>query len=478
MRRKNVQARVLRALSEKTQEQTAEDLGVTSALIAQIELDKVDVAPDLLAGLAATADLAVPDSDDILRLAETLRRSQRWRGPGGEVVLQELTERLRSHLQRTWRRLTALHLPLPASSTEVRRWAGELREKLESLSAQSRLAEGQDVEELQRWLLCEAACEQSVREASRDLDSASAWARLAREVAEQARGPEGARNRLRGYAVAHEANILRVVVELKAAESVLEEAKRLWDSGCDPYGVLDPGRLLHFEAALRREQRRFDEALALLDEAATVSYPERALVSKGFTLEVMGQYERAIETLLQAISRVDRQADPRLWNILRLNLATLLCHVGNYGEAAGLVEMVRPLVADMGDEIDLVRLIWLEGRVAAGQGRSAEARRLLAQARQEFAARGMAYDVALALLEEAVLLLDEGRAAEVKALAPELAAVFEDKGVHREALAALRLFHEAVECDEATAELAHRVLRFLFRARHDPELRFEAPRIR
>jgi len=121
-----------------------------------------------------------------------------------------------------------------------------------------------------------------------------------------------------------------------------------------------------------------------------------------------------------------------------------------------------------------VRLIWLEGRVAAGQGRAEEARRLLAQARREFAARGMVYDVALALLEEAVLLLEEGRAAEVKALAEELTQVFANKGVHREALAALRLFAEAAKQQDATAELARRVLRFLFRARHDRGLRFKS----
>ena len=43
---------------------------------------------------------------------------------------------------------------------------------------------------------------------------------------------------------------------------------------------------------------------------------------------------------------------------------------------------------------------------------------------------------------------------------------------HREALAALGLFHQAAERQEATAELARDVLRFLFRARHDPALRF------
>ncbi len=45
---------------------------------------------------------------------------------------------------------------------------------------------------------------------------------------------------------------------------------------------------------------------------------------------------------------------------------------------------------------------------------------------------------------------------------------------HREALAALKLFQEAAEREAATADLARRVLRFLFRARHDQGLRFES----
>ena len=44
--------------------------------------------------------------------------------------------------------------------------------------------------------------------------------------------------------------------------------------------------------------------------------------------------------------------------------------------------------------------------------------------------------------------------------------------MHREALAALQLFQEAAERDEATAELARRVLGYLFRARYDQGLRF------
>ena len=86
----------------------------------------------------------------------------------------------------------------------------------------------------------------------------------------------------------------------------------------------------------------------------------------------------------------------------------------------------------------------------------------------------MGYDVALVLLEEAGLLLDAGRTDEVKILARELQSVFASREVHREALAALQLFVEATEREAATAELARRVLRYLFRARHDQDLPFES----
>jgi hypothetical protein len=138
------------------------------------------------------------------------------------------------------------------------------------------------------------------------------------------------------------------------------------------------------------------------------------------------------------------------------------------------MDQVREVALALGDEIFLVRAIWLEGKTAAGLGRRAEACRLLEQAVEKFAALKLWYDVALAVLELSALLLDEGRTAEVKALTPRLAEVFESKKVHREALAALKLFRKAAEREAATAELARRVLDFLFRARYDEGLRFAA----
>jgi tetratricopeptide (TPR) repeat protein len=307
------------------------------------------------------------------------------------------------------------------------------------------------------------------------VERAAAWAHLARDIAARVQGPEEWCSRVQGYAAAHVANVLRVSGNLELADTTLAEAKHLWQAGSDPAGVLDLGRLLDLEASLRRDQRRLSEALALLDEAAAVGRsPERALLKKGSTLEVVGQYQGAVEALLQAVPIVQQKGDRRLEAILGCNLALNYCHLGRFVEAEELALRAGSIAAEMGDELGVLRVTWTQGRIAAGLGRAEEARTLLAQARRGFAAQGMGYDVALALLEESALLLDEGWTAEVKALARELAVVFDSKGVHREALASLQVYQKAAEQEKATAELARRILGYLFRARYEPGLRFQS----
>jgi tetratricopeptide (TPR) repeat protein/predicted XRE-type DNA-binding protein len=364
--------------------------------------------------------------------------------------------------------------PLPADREPARWHAGVLFGLLRGLPEDEQWALVRVAREYRSWALVERLCEESVVQASRDLGRAAFLARLARQAARRIPGPKGWIRRVRGFAAAHAANVLRVAGRLKAADALFQKAKRLWEAGSDPDGVLDPGRLLDLEASLRRAQRRFEEALALLEQARKVSRsPGRVLIKKGFTLEVMGEFERAIETLLEAEALPDIQDDPRLHNMLHCNLALNFSHAGRFAEAAGLAQQAREVAAEMGDAIVLLRMTWIGGHIAAGLGRTDEALSVLAQARREFAARNMGYDVALALLEEAALLLDEGRTAEVKVLTRRLPIIFAAEEVHREALAALRLFHEAAQREAATAELARSVLRYLFRARYHQGLPFE-----
>ncbi len=369
--------------------------------------------------------------------------------------------------------------PQPADLAAHRFRAGEQLERLKAIPAEARVGVARWAPEFQNWALCERLCEESERQAARNVQDSLAWAQLSQEIASLVNGPEGWINHLQGYVLGHVANARRVAGDLRASEALLEEAHHLWAGWMDLGGVLDPGRLLDLKASLSRDLRRFEEALTLLDEAVKVSRnPARVLIKKGFTLEVMGKYEEAVECLQQAIPLVECQHDRRLRNILRLNLANNFCHLGRFEEALSLVRVVRPQVTEVGDRLDLVRIIWLEGRIAAGLARPLEALRLLSEARRQFSAEGMFSDAALAILEEAVLLLEAGQLAEVRSLAKDLAHVLESQGIHREALAALRLFQEAAESETATVALTRDILSYLFRARHDEGLRFTKERSR
>lgn len=414
------------------------------------------------------------ESLDALEAERDLTAEEREEVEKSALEIARLTRETLTEAVRLSRERPARGYPSSSQAALDRERAEELWLLLKDLPESARLAVVRGAEEFQSWALCERVCAESVTEASRDLDRADSLASLAQEIAERTGGPQVWRDRLRGYAAAHVANVLRVAGDLKAADFRLEEANLLWRSGSDPSELLDPGRLLDLEASLRRDQRRLDEALALLDQALSIGRsPARVLVKKGFTLEVMGEYHRAVETLLQAIPLVEDQGDLRLRNLLYGNLAFNYCHLGRFAEAGELARRAREFATGMGDEITLARHIWLDGRIAAGLGRSAEALELLAQARRQFAARNMGYDVALALLEEAILLLDQGLNKEVKQLARELTNVFGSQGVHREALASLRLFQNEARREEATAEKTRLLLGYLFRARYDQSLRFE-----
>ncbi|MBW8876852.1 MAG: hypothetical protein JF614_17955 [Acidobacteria bacterium] len=111
-------------------------------------------------------------------------------------------------------------------------------------------------------------------------------------------------------------------------------------------------------------------------------------------------------------------------------------------------------------------------RPAARAGGIEEAKAAFKQARQVFARRELTYDYALVSLELALILLAQGRTGETRTLAEEMLRIFQAQKVEREALAALQLFCNAAKREAATIELTRRVVKYLYRAQHDPKLRF------
>ncbi|HKV09800.1 MAG TPA: helix-turn-helix transcriptional regulator [Thermoanaerobaculia bacterium] len=360
-----------------------------------------------------------------------------------------------------------------------RREAGELWEELRRLPARDRMARVEAKPRFQTWALCERLCAESASAAGDHAGRALELAELALRVATLIPGLEAWRSRVQGYAWAFVGNARRVGSRLDAAEEAFERARELWQAGGNAEaGVLDETRVLDLEASLRRDQRRLPEALALLDRALEVSVgddaAERILLKKASTQEQMGNHEAAIATLQAAALLVDEEREPRRLFALRFNLAVNLEHLDRHAEAEALLPEVRDLAVRMGNALDLVRVVWLEGRVAAGSGRREDAVLAFEQAQRDFTAREIAYDAALVSLDLAILHLEDGRTREVRSLARQMMWIFTSQKIHREALAALRLFCEAAEREQATVALARRVAEYLEKARHDPELRFEA----
>jgi transcriptional regulator with XRE-family HTH domain len=328
------------------------------------------------------------------------------------------------------------------------------------------------------WTLVERLCAESVRAAADLATRALHLARLALRVAELVPEDGAWRSRLLGYAWAFVANAQRVGSDLPAAEASFATAWRLWRAGgAAEGGPLQEWRLHDLEASLRRDQRRFQAALECSDRALASAPPAaraRILLKRELIQEVAGEIEAALATLQEAAPLVDADGEPRNRRVVRFNAIVLLCHLGRYQDAAARLPELRRLAVEQGaGRLDLVRVLWLSARVAAGLGQRPEATAMFEQVLQELAEHRNAYDAALAGLELAVLHLEAGRAGEVAGLAGGMVWIFGAQGVHREALAAVRLFCQAARNGSANARLARRVLDYLERARRDPMLRFE-----
>ncbi|MFL6232497.1 MAG: helix-turn-helix domain-containing protein [Thermoanaerobaculia bacterium] len=373
-------------------------------------------------------------------------------------------------------RSTLSQLTVEGEALHARQRAGLLWDLLKRQTPAERRSAVQKRRRYGTWALCERVAAESIRKAPNHPKEALELAELALLIAERVPGERNWGLRLQGYAWAHVSNARRVCNDLPGAEEAMVRAWKLWEAGepGDP-GLLNKVWLPWIEAVLRRDQRRFPEALKRIGEALAQDPGElkgEILVSKARIHETLGDPEASMAALLEAMPLVDPRREPRNAWAVRINLTVDLCHLERFGEAESKLPEVRALAERLGEELDLTRALWLEGRIAAGLGRTKEALSAFEQTRGVFRRRELAFDYGLASLELAVLLLEEGRTADVKTLAEEMLQIFRTQRIEREALAALRLFCDAARQETATAELARRMVRFLYRAQHDPALQF------
>lgn len=261
-------------------------------------------------------------------------------------------------------------------------------------------------------------------------------------------------------------NAQRIRSDFSEAENSLAKAERMLRKGTsDP---LEKAQILLFKSSLLGNQQRFQEAFRLLDRVEAIGRrcddPHlcgRAQITRGFLLGLGNDPEAAIRHLTEGIRLVDPALDPRLLVAAHHNLTLYLTESGRYREALRLLESARPLYHKVGDEMSLLRLRWLEGKIAIALGHFTEAEEMLRSVSRELAERDLGYDVALLALDLAYIYKRQGRSAEMRRLAEEMLPIFQSRHIHREAIAALLVFQKSAEMERVTLGLIREVSGYL-----------------
>ncbi|MEP7010331.1 MAG: hypothetical protein ABJC13_08435 [Acidobacteriota bacterium] len=308
------------------------------------------------------------------------------------------------------------------------------------------------------WGLAERLCQESLAAAPHDPAACRALAELALEVASNVTGPERFLDFLAAFCWAHLGNAQRVQGDLEAADAAFAEVERLLPAVEEGEVIpLDLTRIPNLKASLRRNQRRFAEALACLesiDVSGDLVLSARVAVQTAGIYQQAGNFEAAIATLREALPLVDAGTDDRLRCVTRFNLAANLIYLDRVAEMEALMPEVRALAFAQNHDVDMLRLEWLEAILAAAHGRRTEAIEALADILDRFHRRKMSFDAALAALELSALLLEAGRPAEAARRLAGVLPTFHAHKARREELASLWLFLQAIERQVATAALA------------------------
>jgi tetratricopeptide (TPR) repeat protein len=326
-------------------------------------------------------------------------------------------------------------------------------------------------------LLVEESHETGFQDPWRSVELARLALLLVDRLASAECGGEDAHESLRARVWAQLGNAHRIHTDLAKAEEALAVAEELLASG--RVGLSDRARVLDLLSSLRRAQDRFAEALQLLDRVAVIykklgqwNLLGRTLLQKSVVCGDAGDIEAEMSLLRRALDLIDPQADPRLFLNARHNLIHALNESGRAREAFALLFHSRPLYLKMGDRMNLLKLRWVEGLVAAGLQRNEQAEAAFREVREAYAGVGLFYEAALVSLDLAGVYVGQGRAADLLQVAEETLAIFQSRNIHRAALAALLVLCTAARQDEAGIGLVRQVSEFLKKARNNPDLQF------
>ena len=331
------------------------------------------------------------------------------------------------------------------------------------------------------WSFCELLLDAGFEVITDDPHRALELSRMGVAIAERL-GAEAYGERLiedlRARAWGRTANAMRATSDLAGADQALATAARHLKQGSGE--PLEEAEHLYFTASLRRAERRLDEALRSVHRSRRIyrmvgdlHLEGRSMMCESAIRDLQGEVDASIELCRQAMAQLDAGRSPRLAFSVRHNLVWQLMVAGRSEEASRELEAIRPAYFELGDNMLLLRLRWMEARLAKDLGRPEESERAFREAHEGFVEARIPYEAASVALDLAVLLAEQDRRQELKLLAVELVAVFRSLGVAREAFVALTIFERFAQEDAVTLSLLAKLSQYFSQVRNQPDLRFD-----
>jgi len=260
---------------------------------------------------------------------------------------------------------------------------------------------------------------------------------------------------VRAAALGFLANACRILGKFPEAEECWQRVGRMGD--VPRRSPVLHARFLDLQASLARDRRHFRHSRALLLEAAG-AYEALGLRHHRGRVELMLAKDRddsgdpggAIDHIFQALASLDARQEPGLVAIALQQLAAFLTDVGRLDEAVLVADVCSWMLAEVGEPVALLRLVWVKGRLLRELDLPREAAPLLEQVRTGLLAQGLTYDAALASLDLALVQARLSQFFDMAQLARAMYPVFAALDIPREASMALLSFAYAAEnfCSE------------------------------
>ncbi len=282
---------------------------------------------------------------------------------------------------------------------------------------------------------------------------------------------------LHALALARLGNARRLAGDPEGADDAFERLEGMWS---EPKGKLDrrvEAEIFGFKGALRLFERRFEEALDLLDRSIEIArelgdadLQATALLQRIAVNGYQDRPEATLPDLAEVQELLEAQANPDrlklLWLLQNRILANL--ETGRPDEAKKVLAQAKALCEELDQTPSRHQLRWIEARLAQAGGDETSAELLFRQAFAGFDETGDREAAALAALELAILCHQQGRFGEVVELVVNaVIPVLEELRLAGEAEDALKLLREAVAAEAISLAVLRRAREVVRQIRRD-----------